>query len=187
LREIFPDKVIDAFRAPFLCWSPAHFEALENLGFRFDFSLDALEEPFTHRGITFYPSPVAIERLIHFWTLGQPFKKRDLIEPRLFTYFLTEGVHVTLTHPSALHKAFSMQDDFRGSTNLLFFRLFIKYMGTLSRVKAVLVNSEPRVFGNSGVENVDIEKLCLMYMKRVARLFDYRPKYLGAHIREFFA
>lgn len=55
LRALFPPKKVISFRAPGLCWSPPHLEALKELGIQFDFSADLSTKPISQRGITFYP------------------------------------------------------------------------------------------------------------------------------------
>lgn len=56
LKTLFPRKEVISFRAPGLCWSPPHLEALKELGIRFDFSTDLSPTSIRHRGLTFYPS-----------------------------------------------------------------------------------------------------------------------------------
>jgi hypothetical protein len=56
LKALFPRKEVMAFRAPGLCWSPPHLEALKELGIQFDFSTDLSPTSIRYRGLTFYPS-----------------------------------------------------------------------------------------------------------------------------------
>ena len=57
LQDLFPDKKINSFRAPGLCWSPANLEALSTLGIEFDFSAFISSEIVTYKNVTFYPYP----------------------------------------------------------------------------------------------------------------------------------
>lgn len=56
LREAFPNKTINAFRAPFNYFSPPNVESLRKLSIEFVFSGDFCSEPFSYRGLTYYPS-----------------------------------------------------------------------------------------------------------------------------------
>jgi len=38
LQKLFPNKPITYFRAPGLCWTPPHLEAVKKLGIKYDFS-----------------------------------------------------------------------------------------------------------------------------------------------------
>jgi len=55
LQQLFPKKQIMSFRAPGLCWSPAHLEALATLGIKYDFSAFLNSEPISYKEMTFYP------------------------------------------------------------------------------------------------------------------------------------
>lgn len=65
LSEIFSDKKIVSFRAPFCAWAPPHLEALRELGITFDFSTNISSTPFLHKRIVFYPSPLWVGYQIH--------------------------------------------------------------------------------------------------------------------------
>ncbi|NIW53718.1 MAG: hypothetical protein GWN17_16200, partial [Candidatus Korarchaeota archaeon] len=61
LRECFPEKNIESFRAPFDYFLPPHLEALKKLRFKFIFSGDLCEEPVFYKGLTFYPRALFID------------------------------------------------------------------------------------------------------------------------------
>ena len=59
LRDLFHPKKIQAFRAPGMCWTPPHLEALKDLGIKYDFSTNlTYSEPVSYKGLTFYPYTV---------------------------------------------------------------------------------------------------------------------------------
>lgn len=58
LRDLFPSKNIEAYRAPGYCCPPPHLEAISKIGFKYDFSWDLSKNPVSHKGITFYPRPI---------------------------------------------------------------------------------------------------------------------------------
>lgn len=58
LRDLFPSKKINSYRAPGWCCPPPHLEALASLGIEYDFSWNLSENPVSYRGITFYPMPL---------------------------------------------------------------------------------------------------------------------------------
>ena len=55
LRNLFPRKKINSFRAPGMCWSPPHLEAQRSLGIEHDFSTNVSSVPVSYKGITFFP------------------------------------------------------------------------------------------------------------------------------------
>jgi hypothetical protein len=91
LRETFREKEINAFRAPRLAWSPAHITALYNLGIRFDFSTCVSNDAVNHRGVTFFPRPIEIDRIYSPITLARVMKQ-----------LLTRQTVVLDLHPSVL-------------------------------------------------------------------------------------
>ncbi|UCE95198.1 MAG: polysaccharide deacetylase family protein, partial [Candidatus Bathyarchaeota archaeon] len=103
LREIFPRRQIECFRAPFLVWSPPHLEALRNLGVNYDFSssVACLHFPVSFKGITFYPSPVHVDDLdAMFFYREDRYSSPKLIERLL----LRSAFSVLNMHPSSLTK-----------------------------------------------------------------------------------
>jgi peptidoglycan/xylan/chitin deacetylase (PgdA/CDA1 family) len=91
LKEIFGQKEIIAFRAPRMSWSPAHLAALSNLGIRFDFSTNLCEAPVAHRGMTFFPRPLFIDKILNINVLA-----------RVMIQLLTHDTIVLGLHPSML-------------------------------------------------------------------------------------
>lgn len=61
LRDLFPHKKMESFRAPGFSWSPPHLEALTHLGVKYDFSTNISDIPVEYRGITFFPFPLFID------------------------------------------------------------------------------------------------------------------------------
>lgn len=92
LEELFGGKQILAFRAPGLCWTPPHLEALKSLGIEYDFSARALPSlPANYKNITFYPPPIFAH-----WQ-GRLSDYRNLS-----VNLLKHGVCVVSFHPSLL-------------------------------------------------------------------------------------
>lgn len=59
LQDLFHPKKIQAFRAPGMCWTPPHLEALHSLGIKYDFSTSlTYSEPIFYKELTFYPHTV---------------------------------------------------------------------------------------------------------------------------------
>jgi hypothetical protein len=190
LREIFPEKKIDSFRAPFLCWSPPHLEALRKLGFRFDFSADVSNIPRLYKGITFMPTPTPIDSLVH---------NLDIILKRVsnekFVVFMEHPSHILFKRANSSHKYnnpfvpvqtkkrsyISSQTEFSG-LEMLFSVLSHLQEKRTSQVKSSLDESRKPL----DLEKVDIKKVYETSLRAPKKIFGYKPKFLLSHFFHFF-
>ncbi len=190
LREIFPEKKIDSFRAPFLCWSPPHLEALRKMGFHFDFSADMCNIPSFYKGITFMPHPTAIDSMFH---------NLDVIFKRM----LNEKFIVLLAHPS--HTIFrpansshqhnnpfdpvqiERRSQIATQTKFLELDLFLSALCRLQKRGIIKMNGlleEPEK--PLDLEKVDVTKVYATSLRAPKKIFGYKPKFLLSHFYHFF-
>lgn len=209
LRKTFPNKEITAFRAPFLCWSPPHLEALRELGFKFDFSADFCSVPVLHRGITFYPAPIAIDGLRDRFIYAdyQKYHWRAVLKAKPLTLVMLQSTTtVLLSHPASLaftatvpsqmyyqnahqdSEAFEPKRWIHAELSFFAFESMIAELSFLNRIGSIEVTprlEESRVRLNP--QTIDINETCEPTLKRITRLFGYNPKFLLAHLQAFLA
>lgn len=190
LREIFPEKKIDSFRAPFLCWSPPHLEALRELGFNFDFSADVSNVPSFYKGITFMPSPTAIDSMC---------RNFDVISKTM----MKEKFVVFMGHPS--HTAFQSTDSSHQHNNpfvpiqirrrsrtisqirFLELELFFSGLCQLQRKGIITLKN----LWEKSEKPLDLEKMVVTQvfetsLRAPKKIFGYKPKFLLSHFYHFF-
>ena len=88
LRLLFGADVTK-FRAPRMCWNPAHMVALRELGIECDFSADFSEDVVQSGGIVFFPYPVWADRILSPVTWA-----------RFFIKLVRGSMMVVALHPS---------------------------------------------------------------------------------------
>lgn len=193
LKQIFPEKKIDSFRAPFLCWSPCHLEALRALGFGFDFSTDISNVPIFHKGITFFPYPVLIDSISsEFYII----LKKTLVEGKKVTVFVMHPSLIIFKpwkttcrwyrnpfYPIQIKKHTRTLSRIKLSQLELFFSwLYLLRKNELIELKDSLKEAEKHL----NPKKVDIAKVYERSLGAPKRLFCYKPKFLRSHFHQFF-
>jgi len=190
LRQIFPEKKITSFRAPFFCWSPPHLEALKELGFRFDFSTSICNVPVLHKGITIMPYPIMI----------------DLISGKFYVIIkkiLSEKFPVFVLHPSRMifkqgepfyrqyNNSFHPIQIKKRTRTLIKFKfseleLFLSGLCSLQRNGLIKVKNSLEESKNPlDLERVDISKVYEKSVCSSEKFFGYKPKFLLSHFYHF--
>jgi peptidoglycan/xylan/chitin deacetylase (PgdA/CDA1 family) len=192
LRETFPGKSVDTFRAPGHCWSPPHLEALKNLGVKSDFSTNICRTPTRYRGITYYPYPI-----IGHWN-GRPSDYRLLlnaiirnklsvmtIHPHLFAtrsewdaiYYGSNPTEITEPTPRNGEEVASLMKGFE---------LLLRRIAVLQRINAIEVTASPEKPDRElNTEEVDVKQIYHTSIKWAIKQ-NYRPKFLYGHFLRFF-
>jgi len=189
LREIFPEKKIDSFRAPFLCWSPPHLEALRKLDFHFDFSADLCNIPILYKGITFMPYPTAIDLMFH--NLDIIFKR---ILNEKFVVLLGHPSHTIFRHTNTLDQHnnpfYPVQIERRSQiatqTEFLEWELFLSGLCQLQKVGLIKVNSQLEESQTPlDLEKVDVTKIYETSLRAPKKIYGTKPKFLLSHFYHF--
>jgi len=203
LREIFPHHKIECFRAPFLCWSPPHLEALSKLGILFDFSTNINEEPIQFHNMTFYPFPIAVDGIIQKIASAVDGSRR--IFPRLLiSRLLSRKRTVLLIHPTkiAFKETPYNRKIINGSTglpfqltknsvleievNFLALDIFLRMLKFLEQAKLIEVTSRiQRSRMDLDRRAISAENLYFRNAKICKKLFDYSPQYMYNHFQKF--
>jgi peptidoglycan/xylan/chitin deacetylase (PgdA/CDA1 family) len=193
VRKLFPSKEVASFRAPGFCWSPPHLEALRDLGVKYDFSTNISKEPFSHKGITFYPYPH-----IGDW-------RSTFADYRIFWLSaIRDKFNVACLHPSLLVNQTEWDSIFWKENPSQ-----ITYVPARSEsdIKSIQKNIDSLLSHLSFLEKTTIASTnpllkksdkTLTFTKEDAarfyefcvrwphRYFDYEPKYLRSHFERFF-
>ncbi len=191
LRQIFPEKEITSFRAPFLCWSPPHLEALKELDFKFDFSADICKMPVLHKDVTFFPYPIIIDSpgvnfpIIIKKMLSQKFcvllmhPSHVMFKPGESFYHQYSSpfhpIRIRKRNPMRVTSKFSELEIFLFGLHLLRKKGLIKLINTLERAEKTLDPHE-----------TDIAKVYNKSVYAAKNLFGYKPKFLLRHFHHFF-
>lgn len=194
LRTLFPQKKVISFRAPGLCWSPPHLEALKELGIRFDFSTDLSPTPIFYRGITFYPRICATTFDI-MNLFGHKFIFKCLVESRLAVLSFHPNHFVNMNfwdsayfsgNPKGLchAKARSWRDT---KAILQKFELFLKRFSFLQKSGMLTFTLSLEKSGNEPTFTIE----CAMksYQSSISwaeGLFGCNPKFIREHFKKFF-
>ena len=194
LQDLFHPKKIQAFRAPGMCWTPPHLEALNSLGIKYDFSTNlTFSEPVLFKGITFHP-----------YTVTQQWNGTTYDYQCLLSSILRRRVTVFDIHPTLLVNQVAWDSIYyKGNpktlltvpqrpakeTALLFnkFELLIKRINFLRKAK--LIEIDPLFNIPNKKLKTDKEQVNKCYetsMRWSRKLFDYYPKFIRNHFYEFF-
>jgi hypothetical protein len=191
LRELFPDQVINAFRAPDYCWSPPHLQALTDLGIEFDFSTKLFSEPAGFKGITFYPFPVC-----HFWgrsvyanlfrplltkrTIVLNFHDWQFVNAEAWNHFYVIGNPENLTETSSRR-----DEEVRSMFST--FELFINQVKALQKTDLFEVTPklEKRAVHPS-IDRASVAERCNEMIAWYKTNCHYEPRYLHKHFETFF-
>jgi len=190
LRQIFPEKEIRSFRAPFLCWTPTHLEALRKLGLKFDFSSDISNSPVFHKGITFFPYPVVTDSIFsNFHVFFKKMWREEfivlLMHPSHAVFEVGEPHYKQYNNPFIpveIKKCAHLRTKFRfRELELLFLGLFLLQRKKLIQIKNSLEESEKSL-------DPKLVNVANVYEKSVwapKNFFGYKPNYLLSHFHYF--
>ena len=190
LRDMFPHKRIQSFRAPGLSWSPPHLEALAHLGIKYDFSTNVSSTPASYRQITFFPYPSFIDSV--------PIR-------RLLNSIRKKEVTILDFHPSFFVNKDWWDSAFFSRTNVqrmsgvasrtmsdlksLFhkFDMRLKAIDFLSKLRlAELFNEGTESETELDLMKIDIAKVYRAITKWPMKRFNYKPRFIRSHLRRFF-
>jgi hypothetical protein len=194
VRSLCRDKEITAYRAPGLCWTPPHSEALRDMGLKFDFSTRMAPTPVFFKGLTFYPYPVLRD------FQGRPSDYRVFVSSAL-----RRKVTVIALHPSFFVNQSNWDSIYhegnprnltspRPRTNEEFksifhgFDLFLKRARHMERTGLIDVTTDLRGSKeNLTVTRDKVEDIYAHSMRWPRLFFGYEPKFLRKHFYEFFS
>lgn len=186
LRDSFPQRKIEAFRAPGFSWSPPHLEALASLGIKYDFSTNLSRVPVRYKGITFYPLPVLID-----WKDTPTYYKDFLYS------VLTEAITLLDFHPNLFvnqnywdmffPKPAPQRTIIQTKYLLLKFEALSRAIKLLQKSKLVEVSpelKESRIELNTS--KIDVENTYKKIVSWPIKQFNYKPRFLRLHLLQFF-
>lgn len=194
LKKLFYPNKIQAFRAPGMCWTPPHLEALHSLGIKYDFSTNlTLSEPVSYKGITFYPYTV-----LQQWD-GTTYDYECLLHSILKNKITVFDLHPTLLvnqiewdsiyykgNPKTLS---TVPKRSQNETKILFrnFELLIKRIKFLQNTR--IIDTTPSLNAQNKSLTIKPQQVNDCYeasMKWAVKRFNYNPKFIQNHFYEFF-
>ncbi|RLI97787.1 MAG: hypothetical protein DRP00_03465 [Candidatus Aenigmatarchaeota archaeon] len=195
LHELFHPKKIEAYRAPGMCWTPPHLEALRDLGIRYDFSTNITHsEPVIYKKIIFYP-PTFIQHwdgtLYNYECLAT-----TLIKHKVSIFDLHPALYVNQKewdsiyfngNPQKLQK--TPQRPIKEAKSLFVrFELFIKLIKFLQKNKIIEVTNDLNTPQTSKfvTNRSNVENYYKTSMQWPNERFNYRPKFIRKHFYDFF-
>jgi len=195
LQNLFHPQKIQAFRAPGMCWTPPHLEALKNLGIKYDFSTNlTYSEPISYKELTFYP-----------FTVTQQWNGTMYDYEYLLSSILQHKVTIFDLHPTLLVNQIEWDSIYyKGNpktlltvpkrsakeTEHLFYRfeLLIKRIDFLRKIKLIETNPTLNIaYEKLNIRKELIDKYYETSMQWSIKRFNYHPKYIKNHFYEFFA
>jgi hypothetical protein len=194
LQNTFKSKKIQAFRAPGMCWTPPHLEALMNIGIKFDFSSNVTySKPVKHKGVTFYPYTFMQSwdgSLQDYECLGNSLLKRDFsiinLHPTLFVNNLEwDSIYYERNPKSLSHVPHKLPKE----SNFLLknLNLLLKRVSTLQR--ANLLETNPDLCSATTdlkISTDQVEKVYSWSMRWPRNRFHYKPVFIRHHFHQFF-
>jgi hypothetical protein len=194
LQELFHPEKIQAFRAPGMCWTPPHLEALRDLGIKYDFSSNITKsEPIYYKGIIFYPytfiqqwnGTVYDYECLFYSILKNEISVFDL-HPTLFVNQVEWDSIYYKGNPKTLLMVPKRSQD---ETALLFrnFELLIKRIKLLEKIG--IIDTAPSFNAQSKSLALTVQQVSDCYktsMRWAVKRFNYRPKFIKNHFYEFF-
>jgi len=194
LQELFYPKKIEVFRAPGMCWTPPHLEALRDLGIKYDFSSNiTASEPARYKGITFYP-----------YTFIQQWSGTTYDYKCLFYSVLKNKISVFDLHPTLLVNRVEWDSIYykgnprilstvperpQNEVALLFrnFDLLIRRIKLLEKARIIDTTPSFNVQNKSlTVTKRQVDDCYETSIKWAVKRFNYRPKFIKNHFHEFF-
>jgi len=194
LQDLFYPKKIKAFRAPGMCWSPPHLEALRDLGIKYDFSSNiTTSEPVYYKEITFYPYTFTQKwngNLYDYKCLFAAILKRKVavldIHP---TLFVNQTIWDNIFYKGNPKKLYRSRKRPLKETISLFkkFESLLKYVTLLYHMKLIDVNPDLNIKPKDlAINRCMVEKCYETSMRWPIRWFNLNPKYIRSHFYKFF-
>lgn len=190
LRDLFPHKKMESFRAPGFSWSPPHLEALTHLGVKYDFSTNISDIPVEYRGITFFPFPLFIDSVPLRSFLRSVMRKKVTVVDFHPNFFVNEdwwdsiffsGINPNRLYGVAPRKANRVKSMFRR------FAVLLRIVDALSKMKITESCTE---VAESETEldsaNIDIDKVYRIIASWPVKRFNYEPRFIRSHLSHFF-
>lgn len=186
LREIFPRKKVEAFRAPGFSWSPPHLDALASLGIKYDFSANLSSIPVRYKEVTFYPYPTLIDWKDTFSYYENLLRSVLNSEVTVLDFHPDKFVnkdHWDLFFPNPAPPKSMMQTKY----------LLLKFEALLNAIRLLrnckLTETTPRLAEPErelNVLKVDIDDVFKEIASWPATQFNYKPRHLRSHLQQFF-
>jgi hypothetical protein len=189
LRELFPNKTIESFRAPGFAWSPPHLDAMARLGIKYDFSTNLSASPVTYRGFTFFPCPAFVDS-VRFRDFLRSVRRDEVTVLDFHPNFLVnkdwwDSIFWGKTNPSEI-RGVAPQETSMTKHMFSRFGMLLRIVGSLRRLwLAELTNESEASEMKLDPAKVDFEKVYAAMTTWPRERFDYEPRFIRSHLSRF--
>ncbi len=189
LKELFPNRSIESFRAPGFSWSPPHLEAMVHLGIKYDFSTNLSAIPVSYGGITFFPYPAFMDS-VRFRDFLRSVRRDDVTVLDFHPNFFVnrdwwDSIFWGKTNPTEIHGVAPKETSM---TEHMFsrFGMLLRIVGSLRRLHLAELTNEPEASAvRLDPAKVDVEKVYGAMVKWPRERFDYEPRFIRSHLSRF--
>lgn len=189
LRDLFPRKKIESFRAPGFSWSPPHLEALTHLGVRYDFSTDFSDVPVEYRGVTFFPFPSFFDSVPLRSFLRSAMRRKVTVVDFHPNFFVNEDWWDSIFFSGNPNKLDSVAPRKANRVKSMFrrFEVLLRIVDALSKMKITepctgVAESETKLDSR----NINIDNVYRIIASWPVKRFNYEPRFIRSHLSHFF-
>jgi peptidoglycan/xylan/chitin deacetylase (PgdA/CDA1 family) len=205
LKKLFSSKNITSFRAPGLCWTPPHLEAMKKLGIKYDFSSGiygkgiSTEMIQSFMDLKFFPYPYFIDginRSLGKWGYhGSKFffnilhRKITCLNCHEWEFAISgqwDYAYQT-SNPRQICKT-ELLEEVDMERRFFYFEMFLKFLKRLHDLNLVEVTTEIDKLNCEKIdsEEVDVLETYRKSMKWGVEHMNHRPKHLLSHFYHYF-
>jgi hypothetical protein len=193
LRNLFPSKRINAFRAPGYSYSPPHLEALNYLGITCDFSTNLSKRVVSFKNLTFYPFPCLVD-LINITNRAKLLRSMLINDVTVLAFhphnFVTTIPWDSLYHNGNPNKLVPVPEKSSSeiSQSLKRFQSFLSWLKRCEKVGILQIDPTLKV-GKKRDEwsNTTIASSYKLSAGWSQKFFKYNPRFVLSHFRDFFS
>jgi len=189
LQRIFPDKKVEAFRAPGFSWSPPHLEALRSIGIKYDFSTNLSKQPVYYKGISFYPAPILIDETSTLALLSS-LSRRDITVLDFHPNYIVNETwwDSVFFSGQTLAEMQSVPQRSESMTRKMYLELvvFMSILSCLQRTGVIEINRISQADAKLETERIDTQSVYKQITTWPIERFGYKPKFIRQHLQFFF-
>ena len=189
LRELFPNKKIEAFRAPGFSWSPPHIEALRSLKIKYDFSTNISKAPVFYKDIVFYPFPLSIDTTDLGLLLTSAIRRKAVVldyHPNtIVNKEFWDSPFFSKSNPHALSEV--VAKDERESNRLISnLEMHLHRIRRLIKIGLLEIGRLDTARPPLNIHRIDVGKVYEKIVQWPLTRFDYKPHFIFSHVLKFF-
>jgi hypothetical protein len=199
VKDLFPSKRIEAFRAPGFCWSPPIIEAMRDLGLKYDFSTNLSYSISSYKQTIFYPLPInevvpnispnSLFSMFKILANSFPINSQAIVLYTHPNYFVNSVYWDSVYYhgnPSQ-QKTVPSRNESEVLGMLRKWELIIKQISYFQKSRILEVTPK---FNNGGQIDFSRDNIINEYARSIKWLtsrFNYKPRFVLSHYMKFFS